>query len=58
MLTGKECRDKAIHCRHMAETTGLETAVDLEMLASEFDLDGRLADVEAYIVRRASRTTA
>lgn len=39
----------------MAETMKGDTAIKLEMLAVEYDNDGRLADVEASIIRQSRR---
>lgn len=53
MLTGKQCRQKAIHCRHMAETLIGDSATNLEMLAGEYDNDGRVADVAAALISQS-----
>jgi hypothetical protein len=46
MTNADLCRQKACHCRQLAKAMDERTAASLEMLATAYDQDARLADIE------------
>jgi hypothetical protein len=46
MTNADLCRQKACHCRQLAKAMDERSAASLEMLATAYDEDARLADIE------------